>query len=99
MSYNYYSSYPSASTYSKAASSSAGLDGIIAALGAFFVILLIFCIAAAILTLVGQWKMFKKAGKEGYIALIPVYNVWKRCWNRSFINFLPICNVPCIRSW
>ena len=75
MSYNYYSSYPSASTYSKAASSSAGLDGIIAALGAFFVILLIFCIAAAILTLVGQWKMFKKAGKEGYIALIPVYNV------------------------
>ena len=42
MSYNYYSSYPSASTYSKAASSSAGLDGIIAALGAFFVILLIF---------------------------------------------------------
>lgn len=74
MSYNYYSSYPSASTYSKAASSSAGLDGIIAALGAFFVILLIFCIAAA-LTLVGQWKMFKKAGKEGYIALIPVYNV------------------------
>ena len=75
MSYNYYSSYPSASTYSKAASSSAGLDGIIAALGAFFVILLIFCIAAAILTLVRQWKMFKKAGKEGYIALIPVYNV------------------------
>ena len=43
MSYNYYSSYPSASTYSKATSSSAGLDGIIAALGAFSFNLLYRC--------------------------------------------------------
>lgn len=74
MSYTYYN-YPSASTYSKAASSPTSLDGLIAVLGAFFIVLLIIGIAATVLTLVGQWKMFKKAGKEGYIALIPVYNV------------------------
>ena len=57
--YDYYSSYPT-STYSS--SSSTGLNGLVAAWGAFFIILLIVCLAGAILTIIGQWKMFKKAG-------------------------------------
>ena len=39
-----------------------------------WVVLGLFAIAAAVLEIVGQWKMFKKAGKEGYTALIPVYS-------------------------
>lgn len=75
----YSSSYssPYSSTYST--SSSSGIEDIFAgAFGIgmiiFLIIVVLFALAAAIITLVGQWKMFKKAGKDGYIALIPVYS-------------------------
>ena len=75
----YSSSYtsPYKSTYS---STSSEIEDLFAgALGVgmmiFIIVLLLFAVVAAIVTLVGQWKMFKKAGKDGYIALIPVYNV------------------------
>ena len=74
----YSSSYtsPYKSTYS---STSSEIEDLFAgALGVgmmiFIIVLLLFAVVAAIVTLVGQWKMFKKAGKEGYIALIPVYS-------------------------
>lgn len=72
-----YSSYssPYSSTYS---SSSDGLDelmgGLAIGMWIFIIVVMLFALAAAIVTIVGQWKMFKKAGKEGYIALIPVYS-------------------------
>ena len=71
MGYNYYSTYPS-TTYST--SSTGDLTAALAALGAFAAVFIIFAIALAILTIIGQWKMFKKAGVEGYISLIPIYN-------------------------
>ncbi len=74
MGYEYYSTYPS-TTYST--SSTGDLTAVLAALGAFAAVLLVVAIAMAILTIVGQWKMFKKAGAEGYISLIPVYNIIK----------------------
>lgn len=70
MSYYDYSSYPT-TTYA----TNSDIQTVISALGSFLVFFLIIVIAIAVLTLVGQWKMFKKAGKEGYISLIPVYNV------------------------
>lgn len=46
-------------------------QGILAALGAFaFVYLIIFVIIVA-----GMWKIFEKAGKPGWAAIIPIYNV------------------------
>ncbi|MBR6426801.1 MAG: zinc ribbon domain-containing protein [Clostridia bacterium] len=33
--------------------------------------------AIAVLSIVIYWKMFKKAGQPGWIALIPFYNIWK----------------------
>ena len=38
-----------------------------------------------ILTIVGMWKVFKKAGKPGWISLIPFYNIFV---------FLKITNKP-----
>lgn len=32
-----------------------------------------------VLEVIGQWKMFKKAGKEGWPALIPIYNTFVLC--------------------
>lgn len=45
--------------------------------GGFFIIFfLIFAVAIAIglCTIIGQWKAFKKAGKGGWEAIIPIYN-------------------------
>lgn len=36
----------------------------------FFVIMII-----AVLLIIAQWKIFKKAGKPGWAAIIPIYNV------------------------
>ncbi len=37
---------------------------------------LIFWLAFAVLMLVSSWKIFTKAGRAGWISLIPVYNAW-----------------------
>lgn len=50
------------------------------ALAAFGVGLVIFLvliiIAALVLVVIGQWKVFKKAGKGGWEAIVPFYNDW-----------------------
>ena len=35
----------------------------------------ILCLAVCIFTIVCNWKVFKKAGKNGWEALIPIYNI------------------------
>lgn len=45
--------------------------GIIAALGAF---MFVYCIILVIV-IAGMWKVFTKAGKPGWAAIIPIYNV------------------------
>ena len=49
---------------------SAETGGIIAAMGIFFFII---C-AVALFMIVCQWKIFVKAGKPGWAAIIPIYN-------------------------
>ena len=39
-------------------------------------IIIIIAIAWLIFYFVGLWKMFKKAGKQGWEAIIPVYSTW-----------------------
>lgn len=45
-----------------------------AALGGLLVIWLIILIVA-IITIIGMWKIFTKAGKPGWAAIVPIYNV------------------------
>ena len=53
-------------------SSSAGMLGLIAGMGA---IIWIVSMAIGIVVLIAMWKMYKKAGKNGWEVLIPVYNI------------------------
>ena len=67
------------STYSSyytttSATSSAAVGGFLGAILALGVIFWIVCIALVVLTIVGQWKMFKKAGKAPWDCLIPGHN-------------------------
>ncbi len=50
------------------------LGGILAGFGIGLAFISIIAIAAAVLMLVAQYKIFKKAGRKGYEALIPVHN-------------------------
>ena len=52
-----------------------------------------------IATVVGLWKMFEKAGQDGWPALIPFYNTYKLCeitignpwyWLRLFVFIVPV---------
>lgn len=49
-------------------------EGMAIGLVAFAIIISVIAIAAAVMQIIGMWKMFKKAGKGGWEAIIPVYN-------------------------
>ncbi len=53
-----------------------GLTWLIATLGIFAIFIGIIVFAILILYFVGLWKLFKKAGKNGWEAIIPFYNTW-----------------------
>lgn len=42
----------------------------------FAIIVLLLLVAATVIYIVGLWKLFKKAGKNGWEALIPLYNTY-----------------------
>lgn len=57
-----------------------------------FVFLCLICLA---LFIVGQWKVFRKAGYEGWISLIPFYNAYtlsKIVWGNGWLFLL--CLIP-----
>ena len=47
--------------------------GVAAGFALFFIVI---AIALAVLLIVAYWKLFKKAGKNGWEAIIPYYNSW-----------------------
>ena len=53
------------------AAEAAGIAGVIAGMGAFVWII---AMAVSIIMIVSMWKIFQKAGKPGWAALIPIYN-------------------------
>lgn len=48
-------------------------DGYVAGLGTTY---LIFLLIAFIILIVSLWKIFVKAGKKGWISIVPFYNFW-----------------------
>lgn len=43
----------------------------------FFIVLI--ALAVAVVSIIGMWKMFTKAGEEGWKSIIPVYNAITLC--------------------
>lgn len=68
-----------------------------AAVGAIGTGYVIFALALIVVSLIGMWKVFVKAGKPGWAAIVPFYNAY--ClYEISFGNgwlFL-LCFVPCV---
>ena len=66
--YSYDPDLLGASTGAKAAAGA----GIIAGIGTFFLILI--ALAWVVLVIIAKWKIFSKAGKDGWKSLIPIYS-------------------------
>ena len=71
-----------------------------AALILLMVLYYVFVLAILILTIVGQWKVFKKAGKPGWASIIPIYNMVvmleiakKPVWWVIVMLLVPIVNI------
>lgn len=52
------------------------LGAFLATLSIILIPVIIFIIVFSIITIIAQWKFFKKCGKNGWEALIPFYNTW-----------------------
>ena len=70
--YDYYaSSYARNSVAAEAATAA----GMIATMGViFFVVMIALLIASVVVYIIGLWKIFKKAGREGWEAILPGHN-------------------------
>jgi len=70
-----------------------------AAFGAFAVIVWLFGVALGLLAIAGMWKAFRKAGRPGWGAIVPIYNLFLApqigsnagWWLLAFL--IPIVNV------
>ncbi len=51
----------------------------LALFGGLFIVYMLICLAIAVVTIIGMWKVFTKAGEEGWKSLIPVYNIYTLC--------------------
>ena len=61
------------------ASESAAIGGIFGMLAGMVAVVSIFCFIIYILLIIAQWKIFTKAGEEGWKSLIPIYNAYIYC--------------------
>lgn len=71
-----------------------------ATFGIFMVFIIIIALAMVVLNIVGKWKVFKKAGKAGWEAIIPFYSDWilvqitgLKWWFIFFICFASLCSL------
>lgn len=75
-----------------------------AGIGIFMLVFLVVMLAIAVLTIIGMWKCFSKAGRPGWAAIIPFYNAYiiidiagkPSWWIIWFI--LPVLPIPFINS-
>ena len=56
-----------------------GALGILAGFGIIMLVIGLIALAIGIIGIIGQWKAFKKAGKGGWEAIIPIYNTVVAC--------------------
>ena len=89
-----YSNYDYYTTYDYG-SSSTGI-GLLAGFGAFGWII---SIGISALMIISMWKIFKKAGKNGWEAIIPIYNIWvffEICDLSGWLCLIPFANIICL---
>ena len=66
-------------------------SSVIAGVFAFLGIWIIFALALTVFLIICNWKIYKKAGREGWEAIVPIYNIIVSIFNiiikRCCMNF------------
>lgn len=63
----------------------------------FSMVYTVILLAIAVLSIIALWKIFVKAGEEGWKAIIPFYNsyiLYKLTWGNGFFFLLSL--IPCV---
>ena len=66
------------------------------ALGGLFVFYLIISIALAVFSVIVMWKLFEKAGKPGWAAIVPFYNLYvffEITWGNGWLFLLILLSI------
>lgn len=101
-SYNYGYSHPS--TYSYSTPSTTSADGILGVLATIGVTFWLITFAIILVQIIGRWKMYKKAGVDGWESLIAGHNIVVEFQLAGiptywyFLLFIPIANI-CVMIW
>ena len=77
-------------------------DGLFGALAGMLAFIAILSLAVAIFGIIVMWKIFKKAGKEGWIAIIPLYNVYtlfEITWGNGWYCLLLLASIIPAIGW
>lgn len=72
-------------------------DAMYAGLAGVMIVYYIIVLAVAVVTLIGLWKMFTKAGKPGWACIIPFYSQYcqfEMAWGNGWLFLLTL--VPCV---
>lgn len=57
------------------AQASGNEEAVAAGIAAFFAAFFLVFVAIGLVTLIGMWKVFAKAGQPGWAVLVPIYNI------------------------
>ena len=77
-------------------------SGLLGALAGMLIFVTIIALAITIFTIIVTWKIFKKAGKEGWIAIIPLYNVYtlfEITWGNGWYCLLLLTSIIPVLGW
>ena len=72
-----------------------------------YLLMMLFALVVAIVSVIAMWKIFIKAGKPGWASIVPIYNLWILCeisFNNNILWFILMlvgvtCPVACIASY
>lgn len=80
--------------------SSSAQTGALAVFFAVYGFIIIFSLITYVIAAIGKWKVFEKAGKPGWAAIIPIYStivmleiIGKPIWWIVLIIFVPCANI------
>lgn len=84
-----------------------GLESVISMLLGFSVVFFVLIVAIAVVTIIAQWKMFQKAGRPGWAAIVPFYNGWvlyeivwgKGWWFFAWAGIMIVANMIPFIGW
>lgn len=72
-------------------------DAFIAWFLAFFLVIAIVGLLMGVFKIICNWKIFAKAGQEGWKAIIPIYNTWTLCEIVGLEGWYSLLQlIPCI---